>query len=88
MIQISGSPEREEENAIFAPSEDHAGVQLLPPTVPAGKVTRRPRSSEYMRIDQPSRPRDAKAMRELSGEMRGESETVPRWVMACWFWPS
>ena len=59
------------------------GLVLLPPTVPAGKETRRLSSSEYMRIDQPSLPRVAKATRELSGEMRGDSEMLPRCVTAC-----
>ena len=24
----------------------------------------------------------------IAGEMRGDIDTVPRCVMACWFWPS
>ena len=34
-----------------------------------------------MRMAQPSRPREANARRELSGEMRGEREMVPRCVI-------
>ena len=61
------------------PSGDQAGERLVPPT--EGKLTMRPRSSEYMRIWKPSRPSEEKARRLLSGEMRGERETVPRWVI-------
>ena len=80
---ISESPERDDENAIFVPSPDHAGDWLLPPAVPAGKLTSRPSSKEYIRMSHPLCPREAKAIRELSGEMRGESEIVPRCVTAC-----
>ncbi len=74
--QISGSPDRDDENAILVPSADHAGDWFDPPAVPAGKATMRPSSSEYIRTDQPSRPSAANAIRELSGEMRGESDNA------------
>ena len=48
-----------------------------------GKLTMRPSTSENILIDQPCRPSDAKAMRSLSGETRGEREMVPRWVTWC-----
>ena len=77
------SPDRDDENATFEPSEDQAGDKLLPPAEPPGKLTTRPKSKEYMRIAQPLRPSVEKAMRELSGEMRGESEMLPRCVIWC-----
>ena len=63
------------------PEGDQAGERLVPPVT--GKATMRPSRSEYMWIWKPSRPSEEKATRELSGLTRGESETVPRWVMAC-----
>jgi hypothetical protein len=74
--QISGSPVREEEKASCWPLGDQAGERLVPPTLL--KRTRRPRSSEYMRIWKPFLPSDEKATRELSGETRGEMESSPR----------
>jgi hypothetical protein len=76
---------RAEENAIFSPSADHAGDWLLPPACPPGKLTSAPGQARYMRIAHPSPPSDANAIRELSGEMRGEIEMLPRCVTACWF---
>ena len=76
--QISGSPVREEEKATLEPSADQAGDRLLPPAVPPQKATRRPKSSEYMRMAHPSRPSEAKASRLLSGDTRGESEMLPK----------
>ena len=74
--QISESPDRDDENAILLPSLAHAGVRLLPPAPPPGKATVRPRSNENILIAHPSLPSDANASRELSGEMRGESEML------------
>ena len=63
---------REEEKAMWVPSELHAGDRVVPPK--AGNLTRRPRSIDHMVMSGPLLKNEAKAMRELSGEMRGESE--------------
>ncbi len=52
------------------------------------EADQRPRRSEYILIWKPSGPSEVKARRELSGETRGESEMVPRWVTGCWLAPS
>ena len=52
------------------------------------KLTSRFSNSEYIFNWNPSRLRELNAIRELSGETRGESEICPRCVMACWLAPS
>ena len=47
------------------------GVVLLPPTVPAGKLTMRPSSSEYMRMDQPRLPSEAEGHAGVIGRDAG-----------------
>ena len=76
-IQISGSPDREDEKAISRPLGDHAGERLVPPPEEA-KFTMRFSSREYILIWKPSRPSEENAMRLLSGDTRGEIDTVPR----------
>ena len=52
------------------------GERLVPPN--RGNETRRFRSSEYIRISQPDLVIELKAMRDPSGETRGDSEIEPR----------
>jgi hypothetical protein len=59
---------------------------LAPPA--EAKLTSRPSSMDHILIWKPYLSSALKAMRELSGEMRGEMAIVPRWVMACWLAPS
>src|SRR5205807_4170072 len=88
--KISGSPRMEDEKASFVPSEDQAGVKLPPPKW--GKLTIRPKSSEYIRICHEGlrweSTRPLKATRELSGETRGERAIDRICVSCCWPAPS
>ena len=70
--------ERDEENANFVPSPDHAGERLVPPK--CGKLTERFSSSENIMMSQPLLVRELKATFVPSGETRGESEIEPRCV--------
>ena len=76
---------REDENAIL-PSGDQEGERFMPPK--RGKLTMRLRSKEYIMISQPLLVIELNASREPSGEMRGESEMLPRCVTCCWLAPS
>ena len=61
---------REEEKAIWCRRPTRQGIGCCPRRA-GGKGDMRLRSKEYMRMAHPSRPREAKASRVLSGEMRG-----------------
>ena len=74
-IQMSKVPLGAAAYASSLPLGAQAGDSLL--TLPLGKLTRRSSTSEYILIWKPYRPSEAKAMRVLSGEMRGGDGDSP-----------
>jgi hypothetical protein len=77
---------RDAEKASLVPSPDHAGDRFVPPM--CGKFTVRFRSSEYIMISHPLLVIELNAMREPSGEMRGDNEIEFKRVIWCWLEPS
>ena len=58
------------------PSGAQAGEALVPPNL--GNDTMRFKSREYIRMSQTAVVSELKAIRNASGEMRGEREIEPR----------